>query len=315
MEQQLYQLETDPVLRRLVAPMSPAEYRDMEDDIKRNGGIKGVSVWGRTILVDYEYYEYCHKGNIPFCLASVPLKNRTEAVAWICRDQLGRKPLPEEMRKYLIGKRSIAERITASYRLRSERRQNDCLAADNMKETAHENTITRIRKRIGLEYSLNYITVRKYEAYARSIDKICQSAQGFASAHLTGAVKMSFEKIERLASLPPDAIAVECQRRMAGTQETGSVLEKGLQEREDTGRAVPSVSIKTMPGYDPDAEIVSLSLTIPSWISSIMRVRNATNMQETSLSARFYLNKALLRLKSATDKMIYVLRKDSDGRL
>ena len=83
MEQQLYHLDTDPALKRLVAPLDLVEFSEMEEETRTHGGARGIKVWGRTILVDHEYYEYCHKGNIPFCLASVPLKNRTEAVAWI----------------------------------------------------------------------------------------------------------------------------------------------------------------------------------------------------------------------------------------
>ena len=64
MEQQLYQLETDPELRRLTAPLNLAEFNEMEEEIKKNGGAKGVKVWGKTILVDYEYYEYCHKQKV-----------------------------------------------------------------------------------------------------------------------------------------------------------------------------------------------------------------------------------------------------------
>ncbi len=309
MELQLYRLETDPVLRRLVAPMNSVELHEMEEDIRLNGGNRGVRVWGRIILADHEYYEYCHRQNIPFCLVDVPLTNRTEATAWVCRNQLARKSLAEEMRKYLIGKQSIAERSAASYLLKSSVHREGGLTLESIEKTYRENTLTRIRARIGTQYAINHITVRKYEAYARSIDRIYQSSQEFVNAHLSGRLKLSFEKVESLASLDPDMIACKCQRWLTGTHE------KGTLNHEDENMTVPVVSIKTMPAYDPDGEITSLSLTIPSWISSIIRVRNVTRMEETSESARFRLHKALLRLKSTTDKMIFVLRKETDGRL
>ena len=78
---------------------------------------------------------------------------------------------------------------------------------------------------------------------------------------------------------------------------------------------LPAISIKNMPTYDPDAEIVSLSLTVPSWTSSILRVRDVTNIAETSPEARCRLREALISLKSITDKMLYVLREDNDGRI
>ena len=69
------------------------------------------------------------------------------------------------------------------------------------------------------------------------------------------------------------------------------------------------------PAYDPDAEIASLSLTIPSWASNILRIKNSANMHETSPEARLRLKKALVRLKSTTDKLLYVLREATDERL
>ena len=80
MEQQLYVLERNCVLEHLVARFNPAERREMEDDIKTYGGQRSVKVWGETILIDYEYYDYCHEHKIPFSVESVPLRTEAEAV-------------------------------------------------------------------------------------------------------------------------------------------------------------------------------------------------------------------------------------------
>ena len=316
MEQQLYQLETDPELRRLTAPLNLAEFNEMEEEIKKNGGAKGVKVWGKTILVDYEYYEYCHKQKIPFCIVSISLETWTEAVAWICKNQLFRKSLSEAMKKYLIGKRSMAERtigLRQMRRLENHVDQQDCTV---MKLARHNITRTHVRERIGAEYFLTYITVRKYESYAQAIDILYVFSPEFVETHLAGKLKVSFEIIDRLVTLSPDAVCSECQRMMQESSESRQGLVKGLRiMKESKTEMLPAVSIKNMPVYDPDAEIVSLSLTIPSWTSSILRVRNVSNIAETSSEARCRLREALISLKSTTDKMLYVLREDIDGRI
>ena len=316
MEQQLYQLETDPVLRRLVAPLNLFEFNAMEVEIKRIGGMKGVNVWGNVILVDYEYYDYCHTNDIPFCLNRTFLENQTEAIAWVCKNQLLRKSLSEEMRKYLIGKRSLAEREIGQRQLRNLANRDDRPSGEIYRLAKHKTSSTYIRERIGADYSIFYITVRKYEEYAELIDKIRAFAPEFVEEHLAGRIKLTYEYLEKLGSLPADVIYSECQWWMREQIDKKYMLDMGKREAEAKGGTVmPTVSIKDMPAYDPDAEIVSLTLTVPSWISSINRVKEFSDMENTSQAARVGLKKALIRLKSTTDKMLTALRKGSDERL
>ena len=60
--------------------------------------------------------------------------------------------------------------------------------------------------------------------------------------------------------------------------------------------AVPSV--KDMPAYDPDAEAVGLTLTIPTWASSISRVKIIMDKTKMSREARKNLVEALKKLKN-----------------
>ncbi len=316
MEQQLYQLETDPGLKRLVAPLDLVEFSGMEEEIRRHGGEKGVKVWGRTILVDHEYYEYCHKKNIPFCLVNISLDSYQEAVAWVCKNQLHRKSLTEEMRKYLIGKRSLAERTIGIVQMRKLEDNAGGQECPVMKLAKHNVSRTHVRERIGAEYSLAYMTVRKYESYTLALEMMRTFSPELVDGHLAGRLRLSFEKIYRLASLPSDIAGIECRRLLTEHREAGEGPAKGrIGEKEDCSGTVPAVSIKDMPVYDPDAEIVTLSLTIPSWISSIIRTRGASNMEEISPDARVRLKKELISLKSTVDKMLYALREGPDERI
>ena len=63
-----------------------------------------------------------------------------------------------------------------------------------------------------------------------------------------------------------------------------------------------------MPAYDPDAEINSLSYTVPTWVSSLNRVRSIDNMNQTSMKARDKLQKELLAMCEAIDHMLQLIR-------
>ena len=76
--------------------------------------------------------------------------------------------------------------------------------------------------------------------------------------------------------------------------------------------AVPSV--KDMPAYDPDAEAVGLTLTIPTWASSISRVKKIMDKTKMSREARKNLVEALKKLKNRIDEMLSELgEEENDG--
>jgi hypothetical protein len=177
---------------------------------------------------------------------------------------------------------------------------------------AKNNTFkTFVREKIGKEYSLVFMTVRKYENYAEALDVIYRSCPEFVNEHLAGRLRMSIERIESLSSLPMATVFSECRRWLSEPLETRLGRRRGknpCSTQGDKAEELPSVSVKDMPAYDPDAEIVSLALTIPSWRSSIARVKAVSDIKETSREARLRLVEALILLKSTTDKLIYVLK-------
>ena len=62
-----------------------------------------------------------------------------------------------------------------------------------------------------------------------------------------------------------------------------------------------------MQKFDPDAELSSLSLTIPSWCSSIERVMNVTDFQRSSKEGKKRLKIQLSNLMTVIDKITKIL--------
>ena len=63
-----------------------------------------------------------------------------------------------------------------------------------------------------------------------------------------------------------------------------------------------------MPAFDPDAEISSLTLTIPSWSSSIERTRSRADLSIVSTDARNRLIGALLSLQDTVSEMLTAIK-------
>lgn len=69
-----------------------------------------------------------------------------------------------------------------------------------------------------------------------------------------------------------------------------------------------------MPAYDPDAEAVGLTLTIPTWASSIERIDGIMDKTKLSKKARKNLIEALQMLKMKINEMLSELgENENDG--
>ena len=80
-------------------------------------------------------------------------------------------------------------------------------------------------------------------------------------------------------------------------------LRSSLREQKQSDCAsAQTPSIKSMPTYDPDAVVVNLSLTVPSWVDIIERAKMTTELVNVSIAARERLKVTLHALvKSAED--------------
>ena len=68
-----------------------------------------------------------------------------------------------------------------------------------------------------------------------------------------------------------------------------------------------ATTIKDMPVFDPDAEINSLALTIPSWISSIDRTQSAAQFPLLTIKGKKQLEHQLYQLQKAIQIMLHAL--------
>lgn len=319
---QCYELKIDDGFKNLIPPLSINEYKQLEQNIIKEGCREPISIWNGYIIDGHNRYEICIKWDIPFQIREVDFHSREEAVSWICSNQLGRRNISQETRKYLIGKRYEAEKVIGTP---NSVGSNQYVKVDGPKKWIHplaDGTKHRTAVRLGNEYHISHGTVNKYGIYAQALDKLAKNEPEIVPKILSGQVKMSHESLvelsamsnseikklsHQLSSKADDYIGYSGTRReiqrssMLGTtgKPTGSALR------------LPSASIKNMPAYDPDAEISSLTLTIPSWVSSIDRTRSTANFSIVSFNAREKLEKQLIDLKETIEDMLAAIKEEN----
>lgn len=263
-------LVIDPEFKALILPH---EDDRLEESLLSFGCQEAIVVWGEIILDGHRRYELCRKHGIPFFVEERDFQCRAAAMAWICAGQLQSRALPGAGRKYLNGKRYMLE-----------------LIAERMAAPWDGGPSETVVRRIADEIGVCPRTVWEYAAFARRIDRLRILDPGLAERVLTGRYMVAENRLDKLmSSRRTDAVFSENSSLPDVCREEGALSPR---------------SVKDTPRYDPDAEMIGLVLTIPSWIGSIRRTMQRTDMGAISPQTRQELIKALRELNSLSEEMI-----------
>ena len=105
----LSQLKIDPEFQSKVPPLQFEEEQQLEQNIIAEGRLLNpIITWNGYILDGHTRYRILKKhGFIKFEVEEIQLANKYEALAWICKNQLGRRNLSPERKKFLLGKEYV----------------------------------------------------------------------------------------------------------------------------------------------------------------------------------------------------------------
>jgi hypothetical protein len=316
-EKSIHGLEIDAEFKRFIPPLSAEERKQLKENLLKDGCRDALVVWGDTVIDGHNRYEICVKHGIPFEISGIEFSGREEAIAWICANQLGRRNITEETRRYLIGKRYEMEKAIGMHRnldgLNQHKKKEVSCQNDNRPDFYE--TATRTCERLGREYRVSPTTVLRYGTYAQALDTLQKEVPELYERIVSGEVKMTQEKVIEFSQFPSSEIKrIEAEVPKEHSELIRYMSTRGLIPKKTTNRAqlaqMQIGAIKDMPQYDPDAEILSLALTIPSWVSSINRVRTTAKIDEISDKARNKISKVLSDLKAVADTMLAAIEEN-----
>lgn len=296
-----YALKIDSEFRRLVFPYSQEEYAELERQILQSGCRQPIVAWYGYIIQGFEQYDICTAHGIEIKIKNINFRVREEVISNTCREELSARYLPENQRRYLIGKLYNADIIVGAH---------NAAGTDQFKERARrdipkgkkfcENSVGRIKERIAKEYHLNRCSVSRYSLYAQAIDYIAAMAPETANQILAGEMKTLMEAVMECNGKTENEMA----KLLTASRESMSAKRTAFAEEE----IARDTTVKDMPVYDPDAEINSLALTIPSWISSINRTHSMAKFPLLTPKGRKQLEQELYQLQKAIQVMLYALK-------
>lgn len=197
----LENLIVDPEFEEKIPRLSEEEFQLLEQLILEEGRIKDPIVTWNGIIVDgHNRYRIMLKHpeiQIPFDIYEKEFPDRFAAIAWICKNQLGRRNLTPEDRKYLIGKQYEAEKQSVGAPEGNQNRSFQWYQNDTIENR-------RTSERIAKENNVSRSSVVRAERFAQGVDAAEEAVPGARKEILSGRVKATDKAIASIAKADPE---------------------------------------------------------------------------------------------------------------
>ena len=228
-------LKIDPEFQGKIPPLTFEELNQLEANILRDGRIiNPIIVWQGLIVDGHNRYTIAKKHpEIPFNVHEKEFASRYEAIIWICKNQLGRRNLTPEQKKYLVGKQYEAEKALIPNE-KGTNQYTSLVGGQNDHQPKNEKT----RARIARETNTTDSFVRRAEGFAKGVDAAEEVVPGTRQKVLSGEVKPTAAEIASVARAPPEErpalVAEICkpkdQKKTAMTRTTPPLAAKPLSD-------------------------------------------------------------------------------------
>ena len=198
-------LKIDPEFQSQIPPLTDDEFKQLEENILKEGKlISPLIVWNNTLVDGHNRYEIVQEHpEISFSTMPLPFESREEVLAWICKNQLGRRNLTPEQKKFLIGKQYSVEHrkpggngnnqytVTTEEPVQEELCQNDTVPPTSAEAS--------IRKQIAERNNVSESYVARSEKFMHGVEILEQMVPGMQEKILSGQFKVRDADMHRLA--------------------------------------------------------------------------------------------------------------------
>lgn len=144
---------------------------------------------------------------IPFEVIERKFSNRYEALAWICKNQLGRRNLTPEQKKFLIGKQAEAEKQIKSF----HGNQYTLAPESGLVQNEPNHQKHGSRSKVAAENGTSESYVYRAEQFAKGVEAAEEAVPGVQEEILSGKIRATDREISSIAKIPkkkrPEVVA------------------------------------------------------------------------------------------------------------
>lgn len=183
----------DPEFQNKIPPLMEEEYRQLEENILDAGEVwEPIVTWNGVIVDGHNRYKIVQEHpEIKWRTREVDFPDKWAAFDWMYKNQLGRRNLTDEQRKYLMGKLQEARKNTNLFHGNQYTKSGDCGMCSNQKGEA----AVQIAKELGVSPRVVYENAN----YAIGIDAIREQEPETADEILKGQTSVKKKDVMEVA--------------------------------------------------------------------------------------------------------------------
>ena len=195
----LQNLRIDPEFESKIPPLREEELKQLEENILADGVvINPLIVWNGIIVDGHNRYRILQQHpEIQFTIYEKEFPDRYAVIAWICKNQLGRRNLTSQQFKYLMGQQYKAEKTAYGGDRKSDTAKSS-YQNDNL--ISKEKTCERIANENGVSSA----SVIRAEQFANGVDAAEEAVPGIKQEILTGSIKPTEKAVAAIAKAPQE---------------------------------------------------------------------------------------------------------------
>ena len=198
----LSQLKIDPEFQNQINPPSFEETHQLEMNIlKEERVLNPIITWNGYIVDGHTRYQILRKYPfIPFEVIEKEFSSRYEALVWICKNQLGRRNLTPEQKKFLIGKQAEAEKQIKSF----HGNQYTLASESGLVQNEPDRTKHGSRSKVAAEHGTSESYVYRAEQFAKGVEAAEEAVPGAQKEILSGKIRATDREISSIAKIPKE---------------------------------------------------------------------------------------------------------------
>ena len=313
----LIKLKTDTELLRLSSYETGSLTDLLEHELIDLNTKPTIYVWRGIIIDGHKRYNLCHKYNVPFNIRYLNFESKDDAIIWKCCLLITEKKYhTARFMHYYLGKYYVTEQGRKG--ISNTFGHNQFTPKELLVKHTNLSTFRELSEAIGKEAGFKSSSILKYAREYKYIEAIYELSPLMADIILSEQIQISYETLGSISKLTSfemnkaeryvqstNSIYIELDKLREYIEKSDKDFDRPRKPRQSLPKT-PAIKpqIKVTPKFDPDAEIASLYLTIPSWISSMSRARNNTDFSKISDTAANKLRSELNNMQSGIQLLI-----------
>ena len=232
-----------PEFEGKIPPLREEELKQLEENILADGVIiNPLIVWDDMIVDGHNRYRILQKHpEIQFTTYEKEFPDRYAAIAWICKNQLGRRNLTPQQFKYLVGQRYEAEKQSKGIEFQGN--QYTSQDRSGLGQNDPDQKLHGTRSRIAKETQTSDSYVRRAAHFAKGVDAAEETEPGIKQEILSGSIKPTEKAVAAIAKAPPEERpALVQQLRQAKEPEKSEEKPKPRRSAAETLQAIRDIS-------------------------------------------------------------------------